>query len=243
MPNWVILVVESFVFIATVIVIVLVKHFLPSYIEQKGKNYATKEDVQEITKLTESIQQEFRKEIERFKLDLDYKYEFYYKQYEGLYCYLYSIIVQSEYVRQYLKIVRNEEFSFDDAPFIAITPIHRTNQKIEYTEGPGVNYNQKIEEIETPISKFNFEELINFIIEKSALADQKLIKYAVAYRFVHSVRGADADKEEFKEEEERLEKVIIVSIIETFNRLRKELGMGYSENEFETGLFNVERPE
>ena len=242
MSNWIIFAVETCALVAIVITIVLIKHFLPSYIKEKGKNLATKEDVQEITKLTESIQQEFRKEIERFKLDLDFKYEFYYKQYEGLYCYLYAIIVQSEYVRQYIKIVRNEEFSFDDAPFIAISPIHRTNQKIEYTEGAGVNYNQKKEEIETPISKFNFEELIDFIIEKSALADQKLIKYAVAYRFVHSVRGADADKEESKAEEERLEKVIIVSIIETFNRLRKELGMEYLENEFETGLFNVERP-
>ena len=242
MSNWIIFAVETCALVAIVITIVLIKHFLPSYIKEKGKNLATKEDVQEITKLTESIQQEFRKEIERFKMDLSFKYDFYYKQYEGLYCYLYAIIVQSEYVRQYIKTVRHQDISFEDAPFITISPINRTNQKIEFTEGKGTKFSQNTEIIETPISRFNFEKLVDYIIENSALADQKLIKYAVAYRFVHSVRGADADKEESKEEVERLEKVIIVSIIETFNKLRKELGMGYLEKEFETGLFNVERP-
>lgn len=34
---------------------------------EKGKNLATKEDIQEITRLTEETQHDFRKELERFK--------------------------------------------------------------------------------------------------------------------------------------------------------------------------------
>lgn len=72
------------------------KKYLPSYIEKKGGNPATKEDVKEITRRTEEVQQEFRQEMARFSKDPEFKHDFYYKQYDGLYSFLYAIVSQSE---------------------------------------------------------------------------------------------------------------------------------------------------
>lgn len=80
-----------------------VKNYLPSYMDEKGKNLATKEDIQEITRKTEEVQQEFRENFELFSSDVQFKYDFYYKQYSELYCKLYAIIIQSEYVRHFIK--------------------------------------------------------------------------------------------------------------------------------------------
>ena len=44
--------------------------------EKKGENLATKEDVKEITRRTEEVQQEFRQEMARFSKDLEFKYDF-----------------------------------------------------------------------------------------------------------------------------------------------------------------------
>lgn len=78
------------------------KNFLPKYMEEKRKNLATKEDVQEITRKTEEVQNEFKENFELFSSDLRFKYDFFYKQYSELYCDLYSIVIQSEYVRHFL---------------------------------------------------------------------------------------------------------------------------------------------
>ena len=85
MFEWILIIGEVFIVITIIICLLFFKHFIPSYVTEKGKNLATKEDIREITDLTESVQQEFRKEIESFKSDLHFKYDFYYKQYEGLY--------------------------------------------------------------------------------------------------------------------------------------------------------------
>jgi len=46
--------------------------FLPSYFNEKGKNLATKEDVESITATVEKIKSEFIKDIELIKADLTY---------------------------------------------------------------------------------------------------------------------------------------------------------------------------
>jgi hypothetical protein len=58
-----------------------VKNFFPSYMDEKGKNLATKEDIEEITRKTEEVQQEFKEKIELFSSDVRFKYDYYYKQY------------------------------------------------------------------------------------------------------------------------------------------------------------------
>lgn len=42
--------------------------------DEKGKNLATKEDIEEITRKTEEVQQEFREGFELFSNDVKFKY-------------------------------------------------------------------------------------------------------------------------------------------------------------------------
>jgi hypothetical protein len=46
------------------------RNYLPSYYSEKGKNIATKEDVQELTRLVESVRAEYAINIEKYKSDL-----------------------------------------------------------------------------------------------------------------------------------------------------------------------------
>lgn len=49
-----------------------VKNFLPSYINEKEKNLATKEDISEITETVETIKTSFSKELEFVKADIQF---------------------------------------------------------------------------------------------------------------------------------------------------------------------------
>ncbi len=69
----------------TFLVGLITKNYLPSYMDKKGENLATKEDIAEITKLTEQAQKEFKEEFERFSHDLNFKYDYFHHQYETLY--------------------------------------------------------------------------------------------------------------------------------------------------------------
>ena len=42
------------------------KNYLPSYMDKKGENIATKEDIEEITRKTEEVQREFKEESKHF---------------------------------------------------------------------------------------------------------------------------------------------------------------------------------
>ena len=69
----------------------LVDKTIPSYMEEKGKNLATKQDVEEITRKTEQVQKEFKEDFERFTTDIHFKNDFYSQQYEELYADLYTV--------------------------------------------------------------------------------------------------------------------------------------------------------
>ena len=56
------------------------------------------------------------------KKDLD---DFFYKQYSELYCKLYAIIIQSEYVRHFIELTDKRNIPFEEAPFLEITPTHK----------------------------------------------------------------------------------------------------------------------
>ena len=61
-----------------------VKNFFPSYMDEKGKNLATKEDIEEITRKTEEVQQEFKEKIELFNKYQQMEKQMC-KQYESMY--------------------------------------------------------------------------------------------------------------------------------------------------------------
>ncbi|WP_048718975.1 hypothetical protein [Bacillus sp. 522_BSPC] len=52
-----------------------IKQFLPSYMKEKGKNLATKEDIAEITKLTENVKADIQKDLESHKRSFDVEIE------------------------------------------------------------------------------------------------------------------------------------------------------------------------
>lgn len=90
--------------------------------EKKGENLATKENVKEFTRKTEEVQQVFRQEIARFSKDLEFKYDFYCKQYGGLYSILYAIVSQLKYTKHIIKLTDGCELTFDEYPFVKISP-------------------------------------------------------------------------------------------------------------------------
>lgn len=215
-----------------------IKKFLPSYMDEKAKNLATKEDVEEITRKTEEVQKEFREGFELFSSDVHFKYDFFYKQYSELYCNLYAIVMQSEYTRRFLLLNDNKKVTFDEAPFLEISPTKRVSQKNIGTP----QMEQKIEVFETPLSQCNKKKLYEFIIENGEYASQKLLKIAVAYRFAHSFYEGNneakfsdntktANDEEFK-----LIREMVICIVSEYNQLRKELKMEFNQDELDTGI-------
>ena len=76
----------EWIYIAVEIILVFllglfIKNLLPSYMDEKGKNLATKEDIEAITRKTEEVQKEFKEGFELFSSDVRFKYDFYFKQY------------------------------------------------------------------------------------------------------------------------------------------------------------------
>lgn len=240
--NILIIVLEILIILGIGALTLFIKNFFPSYMDEKGKNLATKEDIAEITRRTETVQAEFKEEFEKFTSDLHFKYDFYYKQYTELYCKLYAIVIQSEYVRYFIGLSGERKISFEDAPFLEISPTHRTKQTIKLEEGKPLQVSQTTEDIETPILQFNKNMLCEYIIDKGDLATQELLKAAVSYRFAHSNYSGNSNvknsscEEEANEEEFRLIGEMVRCIVRDYNALRKELRMEYSESELNNGI-------
>ena len=222
-----------------------IKDFFPSYMGKKGENLATKEDIAEITKRTEEVQKDFKERFELFSSDVKFKYDFFYKQYSVLYCKLYSIIVQSEYIRAFMIKYEGKTISFDEAPFLEMSPTHRMTQRIELKPGSPLMVSGSEELIETPISHFNKSQLCDLIIQNDSLASQELLKLAVSYRFAQNYYSGNnevknspaspvADEEEF-----RLIRLIVSMIVRDYNQLRKELKMSYDEEELSSGIPHI----
>lgn len=66
--DWAILIFEILLAVAVFLIGLFVKNYLPSYMDEKGKNLATKEDIEEITRKTEEVQQDFREGFELFQM-------------------------------------------------------------------------------------------------------------------------------------------------------------------------------
>lgn len=135
--NWVILIFEILLTIFMFLLGLYIKKYLPSYMDEKGKNLATKEDIEEITRKTEEVQKEFKESFELFANDVKFKYDFYYKQYADLYCKLYAFVSQSEYVRHFIELTDNRIITFEDAPFLEISPTHKETTTINISRENG----------------------------------------------------------------------------------------------------------
>lgn len=212
--------------------------YLPTYMSEKGKNLATKEDIKEITEKTEEVKNEFNQSFEYFSSDVQFKYEFYYKQYSELYCKLYSIVIQSEYTRYLSKIDREIEIAFNDVPFIEVSPTNRNTITYEIKKGESPKVSKSVEKIETPISQFNKKTLCEFIIDKGEYATQELLKIAISYRYV-SEQDYNLMTDTTKKEELSLIRDMVLCIVKDYNNLRKELKMEHNEIELKSGYLQI----
>lgn len=64
---------NALVLLGLIIFSMFIKNYLPSYLSEKAKNLATKEDVGNITEQVESIKRQHAIEIEKIKTELDVK--------------------------------------------------------------------------------------------------------------------------------------------------------------------------
>ena len=173
---------------------------------------------------------------------MKFKYDFFYRKYSELYCKLYAIVIQSEYVRHFIQITDGRIITFDEAPFLEISPTHRETTIWNIGGEKGSSVSKKTESIETPISKFNKKELCDYIIQNGDLASQNLLKLAVSYRFAsdhYSGNGSGGNvdvKEKADDEEFRMIKEIVIAIVKDYNQLRKELKLPYNEEEISSGV-------
>lgn len=67
--------VETLLIVVGIIVGLFIRQFLPSYMQEKGKNIATKEDIADITKLTEDVKAEIEKDLESHRRSFDVEIE------------------------------------------------------------------------------------------------------------------------------------------------------------------------
>jgi hypothetical protein len=219
-----------------------IKNYLPTYMNEKGKNLATKEDIGDITQKTEEVKNAFQKEFADFSAELRFKNDFYYKQYSQLYAKLYAIVAQSEYFRYFAERYQGLNSPMDDVPFFEIQG-KRTEMKADLFSGAILS--QKTEEMTDSITDYNKKQICDFIITNGDLSSQKLLKLAIAYRFVHrnySGSGKNVEDEKlrkaFDDEEFELIKKIVRTIIMDYNILRKDIKLEYSLSELETGHFD-----
>lgn len=110
-----------------------------TYLDKKGENYATKQDIAEIETKTETVQAEFHKINEKFDADLKFKYQFYEEQYKKLYTGLFEKVCKSEALRCVLKETSKEKLQYD----FNETPIVR----FESTEGKNEIEHEILDEI------------------------------------------------------------------------------------------------
>jgi len=72
MNYWIFLITNAIFFF---LLGLFLKNYFPKYMEEKGKNLATKEDIGQITKITEEVQKDFKESFEQFSSDLKFKYD------------------------------------------------------------------------------------------------------------------------------------------------------------------------
>jgi len=214
------------------------KKYLPSYMSEKGKNLATKEDIQEITKRTEEVKILFQQEMEIFSKDLTFTNDYAFNRYSILYTKLYGIVIQSEYLRFFYKKNEIEDLSFEEYPFLEIKR-NQVRQNINVFSGSTIS--EEVTPLEDEITSFNKKELCDYIIEHSEYASPKLLKLAIAYRYAwHNYSGTKpfddaAITKAFDDSEFNLIREIVTIIIKEYNEMRKIVKLSYSEYELEHG--------
>lgn len=227
---------DYFIYAVIFIIGLLLGKFLPSYMLEKGKNLATKEDIGEITAIVESSKVDYVKQIESFKQELSKEIHKYsedvkiqssnnYNKYIKLYSKLYQAVIQSEY----LKEIMNIDESFEKIPFVEL---HRSRTNESWNKD---GYSKTTTKIEDDLTKLNKKYLIDITFENCEYASEKLLKIAVKYRFVHEFYMIEDHPlhDKLIHEEIKLIKEFVEVIIKETNELKQLLGFEFNQYEIE----------
>jgi hypothetical protein len=144
-----------------------------------------------------------------------------------LYLPLYCMISQSEYIRNTINKLKDTDSSIESAPFIHLVKKH-TKTSIG-KEGIKIEEFKKDDEL----TLFDEKYMVNMVVDKSKYASAKLIKLAIAYRFI--IDNRDTTNQEIIEivEKEYNNMVIefIKEVIVETNKKLKYCKMNYNKEE------------
>lgn len=216
-------------------------NFLRSGSDKKTETVATKKDIAVLAKKADDIQNTVEDKLETLSSDSRYKSEIRYKQYSQLYCRLYALIMQSEYLRYFINLQNGEQSDdFNESPLVEMGSIDIETVETESYSGNRVA-NRKI--VDTRSSKNSKKELCDTIVKNAEFASQKLLKIATSYRVAslfYSANGAETENDEFQEkadaEELRLIKEVVTTVVREYNEIRKELLLSFDDEEITKGL-------
>lgn len=183
------------------------------FFEEKAKNYATKQDIIEITKMTETVQSEFHKVLGRFDADLKFKYQFYENQYSKLYSKLYQKICESEAIR--------------------FTEVHLRNQRMDFEEIPIAYYDQDDTGNNNAGNKSIKLEIKNLILEQYMYASPELMKLICTYDTLEMFESSATIEDKLLEMERAFWVNIVETILNDYYWLRQQLHFEDSKEQLE----------
>jgi hypothetical protein len=215
----------------------IIKSYLPSYAKEKGKNLATKQDIQLITQKTEEVKQIFQRDMTIFSNELTFRNDFAFQRYSLLYTELYAIVIQSEYIRFFYQ-KNGQEFDFEQFPFLesGSSQIKRVNDLFT-----GELISEEVTNIINDVTSANKKALYEFIIKNGQYASPMLLKLAVSYRYTYGnysgTKNLDDRKlrDAFDSAEIALLADLIKTIVREYNEMRKTVNLSYSESELQSG--------
>lgn len=176
-----------------------------TYFETKATNYATKQDVEEITRKTEEVQSVFKKDMEKFNADLQFKYKLYEDQYTNLYAELYNLICQSEALRYFLVMKQNMPGSFKEVPIVEMA-----DEKSSITR-----------------------KILSLVKQNQAKANPELVKIVNLLGILEHIRCSHGNTEVDAKFEIALKISLVKTILKDCCWLRTQLQLPYCDGEIE----------
>ncbi len=189
-----------------------IKKWCDTYFSKKAENFATKQDIGEITSVTESINAKFREQQSMFDANLQFKYRLCEEQYKKLYVPLYWQICNSEATRSAFREFGGKCVLFEEVPVM------------EYGN--------------VCVAMKCITELIN---NNKEFASPELIRITTSLMILEKEMNQrnSSDLTNANHIQFNLSKLLVKTIICDYNKLRKDLRMDENSNDY--NAFDMEQ--
>lgn len=175
-----------------------------------------------------------KNEFDWFEDKKRFKREHAYKQLTELYLELYGIVTQSEYIRNFIKLSKEDELTIYEVPFL--------EWAVKNTTFDSETKKIKIDFEHTDVTKYNNSKIDELVISKSKYASSELLKLCIAHRFCKSNMVKDLEektRQDFFDQEVMLLRKIVKKIIMETNELLEVTHMRYESEEKVSGLMDT----